>query len=255
MKPSASPFSVLSSYRAGQCLVLPMSCTSLSSATTGIRRMRGLQASTAPELAHQSASRYLRRASAPTLTRSSKSSATSGGGPVRRRRSALWWCHAAHMPTGPPIAPTTPPTAATQSAVSDTLAPSLTCPRTAGGTTTQEPAPDRLTWSGAVHCAVGVGFEPTVTCATTVFKTVPLGRSGNPPVPRPTRGGAGTAYRPGAGRGGRGPRVGPSRGGRVTHRPGRRCVKGGARSSRLEHRSCRPAARASVSCRPRVRRG
>lgn len=29
--------------------------------------------------------------------------------------------------------------------------------------------------------AVGVGFEPTVTRATTVFKTVPLGRSGNPP--------------------------------------------------------------------------
>lgn len=29
--------------------------------------------------------------------------------------------------------------------------------------------------------AVGVGFEPTVTLATTVFKTVPLGRSGNPP--------------------------------------------------------------------------
>ena len=29
--------------------------------------------------------------------------------------------------------------------------------------------------------AEGVGFEPTVTCATTVFKTAPLNRSGTPP--------------------------------------------------------------------------
>lgn len=35
--------------------------------------------------------------------------------------------------------------------------------------------------------AVGVGFEPTVTRATTVFKTVPLGRSGNPPRTPSTR--------------------------------------------------------------------
>ncbi len=34
---------------------------------------------------------------------------------------------------------------------------------------------------GPSPSAVGVGFEPTVTRATTVFKTVPLGRSGNPP--------------------------------------------------------------------------
>ena len=30
--------------------------------------------------------------------------------------------------------------------------------------------------------AEGVGFEPTVACATTVFKTVPLNRSGTPPA-------------------------------------------------------------------------
>lgn len=46
--------------------------------------------------------------------------------------------------------------------------------------------------------AVGVGFEPTVTCATTVFKTVPLGRSGNPPVRRPP--GAERVQRTGPGR-------------------------------------------------------
>lgn len=46
-------------------------------------------------------------------------------------------------------------------------------------------APDQLPGQGPFHLAVGVGFEPTVTCATTVFKTVPLGRSGNPPRPGP----------------------------------------------------------------------
>jgi hypothetical protein len=29
--------------------------------------------------------------------------------------------------------------------------------------------------------AEGVGFEPTVTCATTVFKTVTIGHSDTPP--------------------------------------------------------------------------
>ena len=29
--------------------------------------------------------------------------------------------------------------------------------------------------------AAGVGFEPTEACASTVFKTVPFGRSGTPP--------------------------------------------------------------------------
>lgn len=55
------------------------------------------------------------------------------------------------------------------------------------------PRPSHLV-RGRSH-AVGVGFEPTVTRATTVFKTVPLGRSGNPPAPRPTWAGAGTDYR------------------------------------------------------------
>ena len=51
---------------------------------------------------------------------------------------------------------------------------------------------------GPFHVAVGVGFEPTVTRATTVFKTVPLGRSGNPPWPRPP--GAERVQRTGIGR-------------------------------------------------------
>ncbi len=45
-------------------------------------------------------------------------------------------------------------------------------------------APGPFDRSRAMRRAVGVGFEPTVTRATTVFKTVPLGRSGNPPSPR-----------------------------------------------------------------------
>jgi hypothetical protein len=61
---------------------------------------------------------------------------------------------------------------------------------------------------GPSNTAVGVGFEPTVTCATTVFKTVPLGRSGNPPLRRPARGGAGTAYRPRSSGGAPGPHGG-----------------------------------------------
>ena len=35
--------------------------------------------------------------------------------------------------------------------------------------------------TGALCVAEGVGFEPTVTCATTVFETVRFGRSRTPP--------------------------------------------------------------------------
>ena len=36
----------------------------------------------------------------------------------------------------------------------------------------------------SVCLAEGVGFEPTVSCPTVVFKTTPFGRSGIPPVTR-----------------------------------------------------------------------
>ncbi len=84
-----------------------------------------------------------------------------------------------------------------------------------------------LTSADADLQAVGVGFEPTVTRATTVFKTVPLGRSGSPPAPRLTWRGAATAYRLAAGAGVSFP--GPSA---ASGAPGRG-VQGGSEAGRV----------------------
>src|SRR5690242_11989308 len=54
-------------------------------------------------------------------------------------------------------------------------------PRRAAVIDAQRAEPKRVRLSSALPRAEGVGFEPTVTCATMVFETIRFGRSRIPP--------------------------------------------------------------------------